>query len=60
MMRLMFAIQTQQQEYDERNERRDARLTEETTTLIVCLDAFHDYIYHVSMTHPSGTRCRAG
>ena len=59
MMQLMLAMQTQQQEYDERNERRAARLIEEMTTLTVCMDGFQEYIYHVGMPHPPGTRGRA-
>ena len=59
MMQLMLAMQTQQQEYDERNERRAARLNEEMAALIVSMDDFQDYIYHVSMPHPPGTRGRA-
>ena len=56
MMQLMLAMQTQQQEYDERNERHTARLTEEMEALTVRMDGFQDYIYHVAMPHPLGTR----
>ena len=55
MIQLMLSMQTQQQEYDERNERRAARLTEEMVALTVRMDGFQDYIYDVAMPHPSGT-----
>ena len=59
MLQLFLAMQTRQQEYDKRNERRVARLTEEMAALTVRMDGFQDYIYHVAMPHPPGTRGRA-
>ena len=55
MMQFILAMQTQQQEYDERNERRAARLTEEMVSLTIRMDGFQDYIYHVAIPHPPGT-----
>ena len=55
MMQLMLSIQ----EYNERNERRATRLTEQMEALTVRMDGFQDYIYHVAMPHPPGTRGRA-
>ena len=59
MMQLILAMQTQQQEYDKRNERHAVILLEEMAALYVRMNGFQDYIYHVDMPHPPGTRGRA-